>query len=173
MKMKKIVYVLLLSTSLLAMGFATRENNTITLAESFERICLRGNMRVILVQRNNDNVLEYKNGKISAEVHNGELLVKQKNNIFSDDVPVVIIPITQLSAIKIKDDAAVFTQGVIKTNELSIDQRGDGTLKLNIDANKILVCSSGIGKIEIEGNYQQTSAKKETNGCMVIEYRAK
>jgi hypothetical protein len=165
--------MLLLSASLFATGFTNKENDTVILNASFERICLQGNMKVILVQHKNDTVLQYKNGKISAEVRNGELFIKQKNGFFSDAQPFVIIPITQLNAIKIKDDAAVFTQGVIKTNELSIDQRGDGIVKLSIDANKILVCSRGIGKIEIEGNYQQSIAKKEDNGCMIIEYRAK
>jgi hypothetical protein len=124
------------------------------------------------VQGNGNNTISYKNGKITAEVNNGELVVKQKNGLFSDSQPFVVIPVQDLAALKIKDDAAVFTQGIIKTNELTINQRGDGIIKLSVDANKIFVQSNGNGKIQIEGNYQQTAMQKTTSGIMLMEYVA-
>jgi Putative auto-transporter adhesin, head GIN domain len=171
--MKKLFYMAILAAALFVTGFTNKENKEIILTENFSRISLHGNMKVILVQRSSDSVLLYKNGKITAEVHNGELVVKQKNSFFSDAEPFVIIPVKALNTLKIKDDAAVFTQDVVKVNELTVDQRGNGIVKLNIDASKVLVCSRGNGKIQIEGNYRQTVAQKDATGCMFIEYRAK
>jgi hypothetical protein len=145
--MQKRFYMPLLSAVLFATGFTNKKNNEIILSESFTRICLHGNMKVILVQRSSDSALLYKNGKITAEVHNGELVVKQKSSLFSDSEPFVIIPVNQLRNLKIKDDAAVFTQDVVKTNELTIDQHGNGMVKLSIDADKVRVYSKGTGKI--------------------------
>jgi hypothetical protein len=171
--MKKQFYMPILAAALFVTGFTNKENKEIILTENFSRISLQGNMKVILVQRSSDSTLLYKNGKITAEVHNGELVVKQKNSFFSDAEPFVIIPVKALNTLKIKDDAAVFTQAVVKVNELTVDQRGNGMVKLNIDASKVLVCSRGNGKIQIEGNYRQTVSQKDANGCMFIEYRAK
>jgi hypothetical protein len=144
--MQKIFYIPLLYAVLFATGFTSEKNTEIILSESFTRICLNGNVKVILVQRSSDSALLYKNGKITAEVHNGELVVNQKSSLFSDSEPFVIIPLNQLSNLKIKDDAAVFTQDVVKTNELTIDQCGNGMVKLSIDANKVMVYSKGMGK---------------------------
>jgi Putative auto-transporter adhesin, head GIN domain len=173
LKMKMTFFMPLLSVMLFAAGFSGKENKEIVLSERFTRISLYGTMKVILVQINSDSTLLYKNGKITAKVHDGELVVKQKNSFFSDAEPFVIIPVKQLITLKIKDDAAVFTQAVLKTNELILDQRGNGMVKLCIDANKVTVYSRGTGKIQIEGNYEQTILQKDVTGCMIINYRAK
>jgi hypothetical protein len=171
--MKIQMFIPILAAALFATGFTAKENSEIILTESFSRISLQGNMKVILVQsKKNNTSLLYKNGKVSAEVNNGELVVKQKNSLFSNNEPFVIIPINQLRALKIKDNATVFTKAVIKTDELTIDQWGNGFIKLSIDASKVLVYSKGCGKIQIEGNYQQTLAQKDAAGGMIIEYRA-
>ncbi len=171
--MKILLYMAIVTTTLLASGFTTKENKQIVLNQSFTKICLQGNMKVILVQNDSSNTICYKNGKITAEVQNGELTVKQKNSLFKDSEPFVIIPVSELTAIKIKDDAAVFSKTTITTHELTINHYGSGIVKLSIDAAKVLVCSKGTGKIQIEGNYGQTLAQKDETGCMVIEYKAK
>lgn len=168
--MKKIFYIPILFIMLYATGFKNADNNKITLQQNFNRIVLHGNMKVILVQRSNDSDIQYKNGKITAEVRNGELNIKKKNSLFNDSQPFVIIPVQQLNAIKIMDDATVFTQGAIKTGQLVIDSRGDGTIKLTVAADSVFVRSRGKGKVQIDGSYNQTLAKRNDNGDMVIEY---
>lgn len=171
--MKILLYMAIVTNTLLAFGFTTKENKQIVLNQSFTKICLQGNMKVILVQSDSSNTIFYKNGKITAEVQNGELTVKQKNSFFKDSEPFILIPVSVLTAIIIKDDAAVFSKTTITTHELTINQHSNGIVKLSIDAAKVLVCSRGTGKIQIDGNYQQTLAQKDETGCMVIEYKAK
>jgi Putative auto-transporter adhesin, head GIN domain len=173
--MKIQFYMPLLAVVLFASGFTNKENEEIILNEPFTQISLVGNMKVILVERSNDNdnTVKYKNGKVTALVHNGVLVVKQKNNFLSNNEPFVVIAVNRLTDIKIKDDANVFTHGSIKTSELTLDQRGNGMVKLSVDAYRVMVYSRGTGKIQIDGNYQLTLVQKDINGSMTIEYKAK
>lgn len=170
--MKALFFITLISIQLFVTGFTSKQYNEIILDQPFKKITIQGNMTVILVQAGGNHNVQYKKGKINVEVHDGELVVTQKRSLFKDEEPFVIIPVTEFTHLKIKDDAAVFTQGVIKTSELSIDQRGDGMVKLSINSNKVFVCCKGYGKIQIEGNYQQTGIQKDISGNLLMEYTA-
>lgn len=163
----------LFSTMLYVAGFTDTEHKEIIVHESFNRICIHGEMKVILVQRDSDSIVLYRDGKVAVEVNNGELVLRQKKSLFSNSQLFVIIPVAQLNALKITSDATVFTQGILKTKELNVDHRGNGIVKLSVAADNVYVCSKGKGKIEIEGNYKQVLARQDETGCMIIEYRNK
>lgn len=168
--MKTTLYMPLLSVFLYATGIADTAYRQIHITEDFSRICLRGNMKVILQQRSGGSMLQYKNGKITAEVKDGELQVKQKNNWLTNDQPIVIIAVKNLEAISVMDNAAVFSHGRIQCTALFIDQRSDGVIKLSVMAENVQVYSRGKGKIQVEGNFTQTVASKDEAGNMIIEY---
>jgi hypothetical protein len=142
----------------------------IKVTEKFNRLTVHGNLKLILVPSDSASAVHYKDGKVTAEVSNNELVIKQKGNFFSNNQPVVIVKVKQLNAIKIKDDASVSTKGVLETDNLKVDFWGDETIKLSVTANNVVVCSRGKGKVEIEGTYKQTEVKKDETGCIVMEF---
>ena len=171
--MKTFICMSFITTALLTSGFRDTGYRQIFIRENFSRISIKGDIKVILIQNRDDSVLKYKDGSISAAVENGELVVRKKNGFFSNRQPFVIIPVNQLQALKITDEASVFTQGILQTSELYIDHKGNGVIKLSVAADNVFVCSRGKGKIQIEGNYKQTLARQDETGCMIIEYSNK
>lgn len=171
--MNAFFFITIVSIQVFVTGYTSQQYKEIILDQPFKKLTIQGNMTVILVQSSSNQKVQYYKGKINVKVNDGELVITQKGSIFKDEEPFVIIPINEITHLKIKDNAAVFTNGVIKTNQLNIDQRGDGTIRLSIDAYKVFVCCKGHGKIQIEGNYQQTGLQKDISGKLLMEYIAR
>ena len=169
--MKAILLMPLFTLWLYAPGLTGSSKEQIEIREDFNSISIKGLIKVILVPGESGKTIRYKNGKIDAEVHNGELLIKQKNSFLTSEEPLVIIPVRYLESIKVLDNAAVFSQGVICTDTLRIDHRGDGILKLSVSAKEVYICSHARGKIQMEGTFKQLLSSTDDAGNILLEYR--
>lgn len=68
------------------------------------------------------------------------------------------------------DDAEVRTIGELKDKRLKLEILGDGAIYANTRANEVTTFIKGLGKINVIGNFKNTSVSKDAYGNMITNY---
>ena len=109
---------------------------------------------------------------IKFKVDGGVLVIHGKKGFFSTKTPErIIITVKDIRAITIMDDAEVRTIGELSDQNLKLEIFGDGAIYANTRAIEVTTFIKGLGKIEVRGNFKNTSVNKDAYGNMITTYR--
>lgn len=153
---------------------ATR-NMTIPIEYSFSGITIYNDIRVYIVEGTKNEIIisnEVFGGNFKFKVDNDVLIIKNKKNIFggNNNMIKIIIKVKDIHSITIMDDAEVRTIGELSDRNLKLEIFGDGAIYASTKANEVKTFIKGLGKIEVKGNFKNTSINRDANGNMVTTY---
>ncbi len=142
---------------------------------SFHSVVIYSNMIVFIKESEKNEIIVKDEGVANAirfKVDRGVLVVQGRKKFFSDKTPGnIIIKVKDIHAITIMDNAEVRTIGALSHKDLDLEIFGDGSIYANTSANEVTTFIKGLGKIEVIGNFKNTSVNKDANGNMVTTYR--
>jgi len=140
--------------------------------KSFDAIAVGGNFEVILTNDNSNtltikadnNIMPY----IITEVEGGTLKIKFKKNVnirTSNDI-IITVPVKKIKRISLGGSGKIESKDLIKTNRLSINIGGSGTVALKVDADKISTAIGGSGTIKLSGKTHKISNSLAGSGSV-------
>jgi len=136
---------------------------------SFDRIILTGNVSVLLVEGDQEN-LEIKNEHDQLEfgVEGRTLKITAKNLIKYNQQPTVkiIITYTQLLEIKARAGASVYNQQTIETDNLNLRFSAGANGELTVETRSLNTAVSEGGSLELRGTTDFHQAKAVTGGSL-------
>jgi len=150
-------------------------NTAISVSNAFNGITIYGNIRVYVIEGNKNEILvnnEDEANKIKIKVEDSVLVVKNKKNMFSGNSAIkMFIMVKDIKCITIMDDAEVRTVGELSDRNLKLEIYGDGCIYASTKAIEVDTFIRGLGKIEVKGNFQNTSVSKDAYGNMITKYK--
>jgi hypothetical protein len=93
------------------------------------------------------NVIEV----VSAKVNGSTLVIKSSPCVSTDEVFRISVTTDELSAISVNGSGTVTSQGMLKTNKMSIQINGSGDARITVDADHIDAGINGSGDIYLNG----------------------
>ncbi len=142
---------------------------------SFHGVVVYSNMIVYIKEaEKNEIIVKDKEAanNFKFKVDHGVLVVHGKKSFFSDRIRGnIIINVKDIHAIIIMDDAEVRTIGALNDKDLNLEIFGDGAIYANTSANEVTTFIKGLGKIELIGNFKNTSVNKDAYGNMITTYK--
>jgi Putative auto-transporter adhesin, head GIN domain len=138
----------------------------VTIYDDMAIYIMEGERNEIIVR--NEDVAD----AIRFKVDDSILIVHGKNRLFNHRIPeIIIISVKSIHAITIMDDAHVRTIGELYDKDLKLEIFGNGAIYVNTRAIEVKTFIKGLGKIELIGNFKNTSVNKDENGNMITTYR--
>ena len=109
---------------------------------------------------------------IKFKVNGSVLVVHGRKSYFTNKKPKrIIIKVKDIHAITIMDDAEVRTIGELSDKNLNLEIFGDGAIYANTCAIEVTTFIRGLGKIEVTGNFKNTSVNRDAYGNMITTYK--
>jgi hypothetical protein len=140
--------------------------NSVTIYDDMVVYIIEGERNEIIVR--NEDVAH----AIRFKVDDSVLVIHGKNRLFNHRSPErIIISVKSIHAITIMDDAQVRTIGELYDKDLKLEIFGDGTIYATTRAVEVKTFIKGLGKIEVIGNFKNTSANKDEYGNMITTYK--
>jgi len=123
--------------------------NEIGIGGNFEVTLVKGKEGLITIKAD-DNLLEYietivKNGNLSIKVKKG-FQIKPKKQVE------ITIPFNEIERVSLAGSGSIFTDEIIKSNELKLSLAGSGNMNLKVSAENLDTNIAGSGNIIINGN---------------------
>lgn len=147
----------------------------IPLNYTFNSVTIYSNMVVYITEGEKNEIIvkdEEVANAIKFKVNRGALVVHGKKGFFGNKSPErIIIKVKDIDAITIMEDAEVRTIGELSDKNLKLEIFGDGAIYANTRANEVTTFIKGLGKIEVIGNFKNTSVNKDADGNMITTYR--
>ncbi|REE82019.1 putative autotransporter adhesin-like protein [Lutibacter oceani] len=122
--------------------------DAIGIAGSFDVKLFKGNEGTITIKAD-ENLLEY----IVTEVENGNLKIKPKKgyNLVSRKTIEITVPFESIDGVSLAGSGDVFTNDIIKSNNLKISLAGSGNMDLNVSTGDLDSNIAGSGNIKLTG----------------------
>jgi len=148
---------------------------TLPVNYSFNSVMIYNNI-LVYIKEGEKNEIIVKNEEVANaikfKVDDGVLVIHGKNSFFNNKSPErIIIMVKDILGITIMDDAEVRTIGELSDKNLKLEIYGDGAIYANTRATEVTTFIKGLGKIEVTGNFKNTSVNKDAYGNMITSYR--
>ena len=147
---------------------------TIPVEYSFNGITIYNDIHVFVLEGAKNQIMvndESVAGNLKFKVDNDVLIIKSRKNIFSGNNRIkIIIMVKDIHCITIMGDAEVRTIGELSNRNLKLEIYGDGAIYASTKANEVNTFITGLGKIEVKGNFKNTSVNKDAYGNMITTY---
>lgn len=137
-------------------GNGNKVTKTRTVGE-FDEVYAGGSFDVKLVAgqegkitiKMDENLLDY----LITEVKNGELVIKWKkgHNISYKNEILITVPFTDIDRVALSGSGDVYSEAVIRADNLKATLSGSGDLNLRVDTNNLDTGISGSGDIRLSG----------------------
>ena len=144
------------------------------IAPSFNNVIIHDDIDVCIIEGNKNEIIvknEETANLIKFKVKDSALVIKCKGSGTGRKRPKVIVMVKMLSGISIIGDSEVSTIGELSNIKLELDIYGDGSIIVCTKASEVNTLIKGLGKIEVKGNFQNTSVSKDAWGNMVTTYK--
>ena len=143
--------------------------------DTFNSVKIYSDIIVYIMQGEKNEILVKDIGVANAikfKVDGSVLVVHGRKSYFTNKRPGrIIIKVRDLQAITIMDDAEVRTIGELSDKNLNLEIFGDGAIYANTCASEVTTFIRGLGKIEVTGNFKNTSVNKDAYGNMITTYK--
>ena len=147
---------------------------TIPVEYSFNSITIYNDIQVFILEGVKNEIIVSNEGEasnIKFKVDNDVLIIKSRKNIFSGNNMIkIIIMVKDIHCITNMGDAEVRTIGELSDRNLKLEIYGDGAIYVSTKANEVNTFIRGLGKIEVKGNFKNTSVNKDAYGNMITKY---
>jgi hypothetical protein len=147
---------------------------TIPVDNAFNSLMVYNNIVVYLTEGDKNEILVRDEGvanNIKFKVTDGVLAIRSKKGLFGRNNPEkIIITVKNINAITIMDDGEVRTIGELSYRNLKLEIYGDGAIYVNTRAIEVNTFIKGLGKIEVKGNFKNTTVNKDAYGNMITIY---
>jgi len=152
MKRKFVIFVL--GLLLFVVGY-TQEKDERDIG-AFDRIKVSQAIEVELRKGNDEKVSITASGididRVVTEVRGGTLRIYLDGHRFPRRMDVkVLVTFTEIIGIYVSSAAEVYSQSVIKTDNLDIDVNSAGSIELELEANSVEIEASSAGSVELAG----------------------
>ncbi len=146
----------------------------IPIESSFNGITIYNDI-MVYIKEGDRNEIVVQNEKVAHDikfkVKGGILLVRGRKFILGKNNPdKIIISVRNVNCITVKGDAEVRTIGEVSHHNLKLEIYGDGAIYVSTKAEEVITYINGLGKIEVKGNFKNTSVNKDADGNMVTTY---
>ncbi|MGY8909657.1 MAG: head GIN domain-containing protein [Flavobacteriales bacterium] len=141
----------------------TSDYDGIAVGGSFDVILIKGKEGAISIE-GEENIIPY----IETEVNGNTLQIKyQKNtNISTSKRLTITVTYNDLEKISIGGSGNISSEGVIKSNDLSISLGGSGNITLDVDADDLSVNIGGSGNVKLTGRSDDLSCAIAGSGSI-------
>jgi len=133
----------------------------ISVAGSFDVKLFKGEEGTITIKAD-ENLLEY----IVTEVKNSDLKIKTKKGytITSRKTIEITVPFESIDGVSLAGSGDVFTNDVIKSNNLKLSLAGSGNMDLNVSTGEVVSNIAGSGNIQLAGDTDNFSCSIAGSG---------
>ncbi|MEO1010294.1 MAG: head GIN domain-containing protein [Bacteroidota bacterium] len=135
----------------------TREYDGIRVGGFFEVELVSGKEGNIALT-GEDNILEH----IESYVESGTLVIKKPDNLIlktsSGNTVFITIPVENIDAIRLSGSGKLYSQMVLKGEDLRIRTSGSRNLELSVNTQSLTAVSSGSSSISLNGNTENFEA---------------
>ncbi|HET7003223.1 MAG TPA: DUF2807 domain-containing protein [Puia sp.] len=108
---------------------------------------------------------------VRFQVKDKTLLIHSRTVFFHRSIRgKIIICVQNINCISIVGDAEVRTIGSLSDRSLKLEIFGDGAIYANTTALEVNTFMKGLGKIEVKGNFKNTTVNKDAYGNIVTIY---
>ena len=136
-----------------AYGKADSNLTEINFAQKFQEVEVRGNVKVILINRRADKI--WIKGPfvdlthIETKVKNEKLIInaKRRKSLFG---PTIYLPVTSVHSLIINDDAEIFSMGMVTINDLQIILNGTSIVSLRYNGKLNIMTGTGSEIVDVE-----------------------
>jgi formylmethanofuran dehydrogenase subunit C len=102
---------------------------------------------------------------VLTEVSGSYLKVHMRDGNYRGNIDArVYVTYTQLEKLSASSGGSIFSEGVIKSNELEISTSSAGNIEVSVDAGNIEVSASSAGEVELQGTAKSLSADASSAG---------
>ncbi len=143
--------------------------------ETFNSVTIYRDMVVYIMQGEKNEIIvkdKVVANVIKFKVDHEVLVLHGRKSYFTNKRPErIIIRVKDIHAITIMDDAEVRTIGELSDKNLKLEIFGDGAIYANTCASEVTTFIKGLGKIEVTGNFKNTSVNRDAYGNMITTYK--
>ena len=147
---------------------------TIPVEYAFNSIMIYNDITVYITEGDKNEIIvkdEDVSNNFKFKVTDGVLVIHGKKSFLSKNNPIKItISAKNINSITIMDDAEVRTIGELSYRKLNLEIYGDGAIYVNTKAIQVNTFIKGLGKIEVKGNFKNTTINKDAYGNMISSY---
>jgi hypothetical protein len=147
---------------------------TIPIVNIFSNVVIYDNVTVYITEGDQNEIIVNNAAdadNLKIKVKDEVLIIKSKKGILSNSKPVkVFIMVRNIHGITIMGDSEVRTIGELSCRNLKLEIYGDGAIYASTKANEVNTFIKGLGKIEVKGNFKNTSVNKDAYGNMTTTY---
>ena len=152
----------------------TLSTQIIPIESSFNSIKIYSDITVYITEGDRNEIVvknEEVANNIKFKVEDGILLIRGRKVIFNrNNHDKIIISERNINCITVMGDAEVRTIGDVCHHTLTLEIYGDGAIYISTKADEVNTFIKGLGKIEVKGNFNNTSVNKDAYGNMVTTY---
>jgi hypothetical protein len=173
--------ILILLFSLFSLGEADdiksirpSSGQTIPIETPFNSVMIYNDVNLYITEgARNEIIVENQEtaNTVKFKVKDKTLLIHSRTDIFHKSIRgKIIICVQNINCISIVGDAEVRTIGSLSYRSLKLEIFGDGAIYVNTTALEVNTFMKGLGKIEVKGNFKNTTVNKDAYGNIVTIY---
>ena len=147
---------------------------TMPIESSFSSIIVYNDINLFITEGSkNEIITENQNvaDAIKFKVKDEILIIHRRNSFLHGKIHgKIIVCVKYLHGITIMGDAEVRTIGNLNYRSLKLEIFGDGAIYANTMATEVNTFMKGLGKIEVKGNFKNTTVNKDADGDILTTY---
>ena len=148
---------------------------TIPIDSSFTSITIYNDINLFITEGSKNEIIT-ENADIADaikfKVKDEILIVRRKSSFLHGKIHgKIIICVRNLHCITIMGDAEVRTIGNLSYRNLKLEIFGDGAIYASTVAMEVNTFMKGLGKIEVKGNFTNTTVDRDAYGDILTSYR--